>query len=91
MTVCQEVGISLSGYSADKIKDGQSKDPNLKFLLQWLKTKQEPQEGELFISSKIAKRYWINKELFSLDADGIVRHQADSEINSTQLVIPETG
>ncbi|VDI25780.1 Hypothetical predicted protein [Mytilus galloprovincialis] len=45
-------------------------DPNLELILVWLRDKTEPSEATIFRCSPIAKKYWINKDMFYLDDNG---------------------
>ena len=86
-TVSKEDNI-IQGYTSERIKEEQSKDENLKFLWNWLVNGQEPLENELFLSSPAAKNYWINKDLFFLDENGIIRNIPKKDENRSRLVIP---
>lgn len=76
-------GISLGGYTGEQLREKQ----NLAFLMQWLKTREEPRDGTLFLSSPEAKCYWVNREPFSLDSGGtLVREKTDRY--PRRLVVP---
>jgi len=62
-------GFAGVDYSVDEIRKFQEEDPDLELVLQFLRTnqRQSPSEEKLFISSKAAKKLWLNKEMFFLD------------------------
>ncbi|VDI32099.1 Hypothetical predicted protein, partial [Mytilus galloprovincialis] len=63
-----DLGVNL-GYSQEELKEtrpDQNKDPELKLVVQWRKTKREPSEEEIFLSGPATKYYWRNRELFIL-------------------------
>ncbi|VDI71163.1 Hypothetical predicted protein [Mytilus galloprovincialis] len=59
-----ETGIEASTYSPEQLRDYQSKDPDLELILVWFRDKTEPSEATIFRCSPIAKKYWINKDMF---------------------------
>ncbi|VDH93239.1 Hypothetical predicted protein [Mytilus galloprovincialis] len=61
-----ETGIEASTYSPEQLRDYQSKDPDLELILVWFRDKTEPSEATIFRCSPIAKKYWINKDMFYL-------------------------
>jgi len=69
-------GFAGIDYSVDEIRKFQEKDPDLELVLHFLRTnqRQSPSEEKLFISSKAAKKLWLNKEMFFLDGEGILRN-----------------
>ncbi|XP_052077924.1 heat shock 70 kDa protein 12A-like [Mytilus californianus] len=78
-----ETGIEASTYSPEQLRDYQSKDPDLELILVWDKT--EPSEATIFRCSPIAKKYWINKDMFYLDDNGILRN-LDKKDRTPRLV-----
>ena len=79
---------SCWGFSYDELKTEQEKDKDLKFVIQWLNTEEEPGEGNLFISSPEAKYNWVNKEMFKL-VDSVLFRQKTSS-NDLELVVPDS-
>ena len=69
--------VTSMGFSPDEIKDNQTKDPDLKFILNWLKNKETTNENELFPDSPAAKSFWINKDMFFLDDHGLRSYVKD--------------
>lgn len=63
----------------------QSKDPDLHLILHWLKNNEEPAETDLFLADQAAKKYFVNREQFFLDRDGVLRNK--SKNNLTKLVV----
>ncbi|CAG2204992.1 DDI1 [Mytilus edulis] len=82
-----ETGIEASTYSPEQLRDYQSKDPDLELILVWLRDKTEPSEATIFRCSPIAKKYWINKDMFYLDDNGILRN-LDKKDRTPRLVVP---
>ena len=56
----------IQGYTWKEIGEMQREDKELKFIFNWLKKQEVPNEDELFLSSPATKNYWINKELLFL-------------------------
>ena len=79
---------SCWGFSYDELKTEQEKDKDLKIVIQWLTTKEEPDEGSLFISSPESKYYWVNKEMFKLIDEVLFRQKTDS--TDLELVVPDS-
>ena len=73
------------GFTIEELSAEQSKDPDLQFILSWLRSKTEPEEGQLFLASKAAKSYWLNKDLFVLLKGVLYRRKDGSELD---LVVP---
>ncbi|CAG2230282.1 CSMD [Mytilus edulis] len=70
------LGVVLGKYSVEQICDAQSKDPEFKWLTEWLDDNScQPAQGDLFRSSQPAKFYWTIKERF--------RRQMSSDDGST--------
>ncbi len=80
----------MSGFTPAELKEEQEKDPDLAFILNWLKNDQEPPENELFLASPAAKNYWVNKELYYLDEDGVLFNLPKNEGKDHRLVVPST-
>ncbi|CAC5410269.1 KDM5 [Mytilus coruscus] len=78
------LGVVLGKYSVEQICDAQSKDPEFKWLTEWLDDNScQPAQGDLFRSSPPAKFYWTIKERFSRDERGMIMYHAkDGEGNS---------
>ncbi|VDI42215.1 Hypothetical predicted protein [Mytilus galloprovincialis] len=72
----------------EQLRDYQSKDPDLELILVWFRDKTEPSsEATIFRCSPIAKKYWINKDMFYLDDNGILRN-LDKKDRTPRLVVP---
>ncbi|CAG2188812.1 unnamed protein product [Mytilus edulis] len=82
-----ETGIEASTYSPEQLRDYQSKDPDLELILVWFRDKTEPSEATIFRCSPIAKKYWINKDMFYLDDNEILRN-LDKKDRTPRLVVP---
>ncbi|CAC5391322.1 unnamed protein product [Mytilus coruscus] len=82
------LGVVLGKYSVEQICDAQSKDPEFKWLTEWLDDNScQPAQGDLFRSSPPAKFYWTIKERFSRDERGMIMYHAkDGEGN--RLLVP---
>ncbi|CAC5370069.1 unnamed protein product [Mytilus coruscus] len=76
--------VVLGKYTVEQICDAQSKDPEFKWLTDWLDDNScQPAQGDLFRSSPPAKFYWTIKERFSRDERGMIMYHAkDGEGNS---------
>ena len=53
---------SCWGMDTDEVSQEQNKDTDLDIILTWLRRKESPSEGALFLASPASKFYWINKE-----------------------------
>ena len=80
----------VSGYSWEDVSTAQSADKNLDFIIQWLKSQENPSENDLFLSSPAAKHYWINKDLYCLDSNGVLWRKGNDDSHVQYLVIPST-
>ena len=80
-------GFAGVDYSLDEIRKFQEEDPDLELVLQFLRTNQSPSEEKLFISSKAAKKLWLNKEMFFLDGEDILRNIPKKQVDN-RLVVP---
>lgn len=81
--------IDLGCYTEEQLREKQEQDQNLAFLMQWLKTGEEPKEGTLFLDSPEAKFYRVSREAFVLGSGGtLVREKTDKY--PSKLVVPET-
>ncbi|CAG2189295.1 unnamed protein product [Mytilus edulis] len=89
-SISQSEGISFKGFTNEEIKTKQSEDPDLLVLLNWLKDQVEPSQNTLFSASPAVKSYWINKEKFFLDDNGILKSYPKDEGASVRLVIPSS-
>ncbi|VDI27662.1 Hypothetical predicted protein [Mytilus galloprovincialis] len=89
-SISQSEGISFKGFTNEEIKTKQSEDPDLLLLLNWLKDQVEPSQNTLFSASPAVKSYWINKEKFFLDDNGILKSYPKDEGASVRLVIPSS-
>ncbi|MBV2113414.1 MAG: DDE-type integrase/transposase/recombinase [Candidatus Thiodiazotropha sp. (ex Ctena orbiculata)] len=79
---------SCWGFTFEELEKEQAEDKDLKAIMAWLSTKEEPDEGSLFISSPEAKYYWVNKEIFQLIDGVLFRHNPKSKV--LELVVPES-
>ncbi|CAC5380399.1 unnamed protein product [Mytilus coruscus] len=84
----QEEGITISGFSDEEIKTGQESDPDLMFILPYLKDGSEPLSNDLFLASPAAKSHWINKQRFFMDDNGVLKSQPKTEGANTRLAVP---
>lgn len=82
-------GFACIAYSPEELKDLQKKDSDLQLILPYLETNEVPGEDVIFISSKAAKKYWVNKEMFFIDADGVLRNNPKNG-GEPRLVLPKT-
>lgn len=72
----------------DKINEAQTADRSFSMILDWLRTKTEPSERDLFLSSPAAKSYWLNKEQFLLIGEVLYRQRDDNQ--EKDLMVPES-
>ncbi|CAC5371668.1 unnamed protein product [Mytilus coruscus] len=84
----QEEGITISGFSEEEIKTGQESDPDLMFILPYLKDGSEPLSNDLFLASPAAKSHWINKQKIFMDDNGVLKSQPKTEGANTRLIVP---
>lgn len=82
-------GFACIAYSPEELKDLQKNDSDLQLILPYLKTNEVQGEDVIFISSKAAKKYWVNKEMFFIDADGVLRNNPKNG-GEPRLVVPKT-
>lgn len=74
-TATRTSGFACIAYSPEELKELQKKkNYDLQLILPYLETNEVPGEYVIFISSKAAKIYRVNKEMFFIDADGILRN-----------------
>ena len=71
--------------SLDQIAELQQKDPELKFLYEWLTTSANPKNEELKLSSKPTKFYWINRQMCTLKG-GVVYWKGQQQ---DFVIVPE--
>ena len=62
-------------------------DPELARVVRWRETGVEPTEGELFIGDSRSKYYWINREVFVLEKEVLLRE--GDEGKSARRVVPK--
>ena len=79
-------GVWVDGYSRSAILEAQGQDDDLTLLLQWLKSQESPTEKDLSLSSPTTKNYWLNRQLFVVDSDGILWRKIDGD--RKVLVVP---
>ena len=72
-------GVWVDGYSRSAILEAQGQDDDLTLLLQWLKSQESPTEKDLSLSSPTTKNYWLNRQLFVVDSDGILWRKVDGD------------
>ena len=69
------------------IKEAQERDPELKFLIDWLDEYKEPSKEDLMLSGKAEKYYWLNKDIFFRgDEDELIYKRGEEK---DLLVIPK--
>lgn len=71
------------------MKELQKKDSDLQLILPYLETNEVPAEYVLFKSSEAAKKYKVNKEMFFIYADGVLRNNPKNG-GDPRLVVPKT-
>lgn len=87
-TASRTSGFACIAYSPEELEELQEKDSDLQLILPYLETNEVP-EDVIFISSKAAKKYWVNKEMFFIDADGVLRNNPKNS-GEPRLVVPKT-
>ena len=88
-TTSDEVELRF-GHTVGEISNCQIQDQDLNLLLKWLKSKVEPTEGVLALSSPAAKSYWMNRELFYLSQELLYRISNKSDNHQPLLVVPKS-
>ena len=78
---------SCWGMSLEDLREAQGKDPDLQFILEWLRSSAIPPEGDLFLASPAAKAYWLDKERFCLIEEVLYQEQESGDM---RLVVPES-
>ena len=71
---------------SNTLRDRQREDPDFQPLVEWLLESKIPSEGDLYILSKEAKYYWVNRELFFIHKSIIFRR--DPKQGNVQALIP---
>lgn len=88
-TATRTCGFADIEYSPEKLKEFQKKDSDLRLILPDLVSNETPSEDEIFRSSKAAKKYWVNKRMFFIDTDGVLRNIPKNG-SKPRLVVPKT-
>lgn len=88
-TATRTSGFTGIAYSPEELKELQKKDSVLQLILPYLQTNEAPGEDIIFISSNVAKKYWVNKEMFFIDADGVLRNNPKKG-GEPRPVVPKT-
>ncbi|XP_048242778.1 uncharacterized protein LOC125375886 [Haliotis rufescens] len=82
------------GYSSEEICNQQRSDPDLTIIMDWIQTAEEPSESSLFLASPAAKHYWLNRTLFQIDKQGLLRVDPLIKEKTTRgmasLVVPKS-
>ena len=78
------------GCSKKDFISSQEADPELSIILDWCKNNVQPSEYVLSLSSPTSKTYWLNKELFVLDSDGMLWKKDKNDPDKSLLVIPSS-
>lgn len=65
----------------------QRKDPDLQLILNWLNSKEEPEESDLFLAIQATNKYFVNLEQFFLDQEKVLRNRLN---NLTRLIVPNS-
>ena len=76
----------LDTVSTDELKEKQSQDPEIQWIIAWLKTGTSPSSNELYLANKGTKNNWINKSSFKLDIEGLLYKLGPGDKNL--LVVP---
>ena len=76
----------LDTVSTDELKEKQSQDPEIQWIIAWLKTGTSPSSNELYLANKGTKNNWINKSSFKLDKEGLLYKLGPGDKNL--LVVP---
>lgn len=83
----QSRNCSLYGQTNEEMSKGQASDPKLMAVVHWLRHQESPTQAQLSLFDPISKRYWINRERFVLDDDGILWIKNKKEEH--RLVVPD--
>ena len=76
------------GFSLADLREAQSRDIDLCFIIDWLNSSAVPGEAALFSASPAAKSFWLNKESFVL-IDGVL-YQDEPISGDKKLVVPKS-
>ncbi|XP_033731289.1 protein NYNRIN-like [Pecten maximus] len=79
----------VNGYSWQEVRKAQREDPNLSLVFPWLESREAPAENILMLSSRESKHYLLNKELFSLDKEGVLWKRDSNCLGKKLLVVPK--
>ena len=79
-------GVWMSGYNTQEMVDMQRADPNFQILIEWLERQQEP-GNELLATSPAIKHYWVNRNNYFIDKDGLLWERSE-EIRPGKWMVP---
>ena len=79
----------VDAYSWNEIGKQQQTDIDFKFVISWLQNQEYPSECDLSLSSPAAKNYWINRELYELDDNGVLWRKPTDQGKAT-LMVPKS-
>lgn len=74
-------------FSHKRVREAQAAEKDIAHVVDWLINCTEPQQLDLYLSAPVAKNYWINRDLFSLQNGLLWRRDPKTGVN--QLFIPE--
>ncbi|XP_046548023.1 uncharacterized protein LOC124257985 [Haliotis rubra] len=77
--------------SLTALKIAQEEDRDLRHLRRWVDGGEVPSDSELYLSSLAAKSYWVDRELFERNEEGVLVRKGIPAVNDTEkLLIPRT-
>ena len=86
--VGENSGIALGDLNPEELRENQAKDPELRWVVLWRKTGEEPPEGDLFLANAHTKFYWVNREMFVLGENQVLYKDEDDQ-GPRRVVVPK--
>ena len=76
-------------HTEQEIVEAQKKDPDMELIRTWLETHVQPSEATIFLSGPGAKSYWINRDTFVLEKNGLINYISPKD-SKKRLLVPRT-
>ena len=74
-------------FSHERVKQAQAQDEDITHVIDWLNSRAEPPQIDLYLSGPVAKQYWVNRETFRMKNELIWRR--NPKTGCDQLYVPE--
>lgn len=80
-------------YSSSDLREQQLQDEDLRCIMEWLESGEEPSQDNIYLKSHITKELWLNRSLLRLSAEGVLiyrrLHHFEVEEFRECLVVPK--